>query len=412
MNIQSVIAGLNPSRDLTSRRSGNPTGWLPGLDGLRALAALSVMIAHIEQARYVFGLPSNWINYAVMRLGGQGVTLFFVLSGFLITHLLLQEQSASGAISIPRFYTRRILRIWPLYFLIMALGFVILPLFPAYKIPTFPEIDGGYYWQKFFFYLFFSPHVATAILPGVPYAGVLWSVGVEEWFYLFWPGLMISARGRLAPFLLAIVAGLILARSQVQTKWLVDLLGELRFDCMAVGALGALACASRRFNPVRVLWPLFSWPAQIYGFYYIGRCLWTGWPFGAFDELVYSLMFLWLIVNLSVNPRPIVNFDNPLQKWLGQISYGLYCYNWITIVTTILLFRAVEIEPREGMANWVFHGAAVLVTIAVAAASYYLIERPFLRIKNLKFGVGPHKNDASRDPGAELATSAMAVQND
>lgn len=394
LKFTSLMQSLNPSHDLPTSRSGPASGWLPGLDGLRALAALAVVVHHIEQARYLFGLPSVWINYAVMRLGGQGVTLFFVLSGFLITHLLLREQSETGAISIRRFYTRRVLRIWPLYFIIMALGFVVLPLIPAFAVPTFSMVDDSRYWQTFLMYLFFSPHVATAIGLGAPYASVLWSVGVEEWFYLFWPWLMIAARGRLAPFLLTIIGALILARSQVHAKWLVDLLGQLRFDCMAVGALGALACASPRFNPVRILWPLFSWPAQIFGFYYVASCLWTGWPFGIFDELVYSLMFLWLIVNLAINPRPILNFDNRLQKWLGQISYGLYCYNWITIVATIRIFQAAGVEPRAGAWNVAFHAAAVLLTVAVAAVSYYVIERPFLRIKLQKFTQRPQGESA------------------
>src|SRR5688572_30760956 len=95
--------------------------FFKGLNGLRFFAALAVIITHVELMKGVFGLPSYWQEPFFFDLGGLGVYFFFVLSGFLITYLLLVERRQIGRISIKKFYVRRILRIWPLYYFIMVL---------------------------------------------------------------------------------------------------------------------------------------------------------------------------------------------------------------------------------------------------------------------------------------------------
>ena len=101
-------------------------GKLPGLDGLRALAALAVFVDHAEQTQEWVGLD-HFDGNQMTSLGRQGVEVFFVLSGFLITRLLLRERDHSGAVSLPRFYARRTLRIWPLYSLVVFVIWIVLP---------------------------------------------------------------------------------------------------------------------------------------------------------------------------------------------------------------------------------------------------------------------------------------------
>ena len=100
--------------------------YLPGLNGVRFIAASMVMVSHIEQGKSTVGL-ANWFSeeHPLIYRGELGVTLFFVLSGFLISYLLLTEFKTTQTISIRNFYIRRVLRIWPLYFLIVFLGWVI-----------------------------------------------------------------------------------------------------------------------------------------------------------------------------------------------------------------------------------------------------------------------------------------------
>src|ERR1044071_5481753 len=93
--------------------------YFPGLNGLRFLAASAVIITHVELLKGVLGLPNHWKNPVLFNLGGLGVYFFFVLSGFLITYLLLSEKNMTGHISIKKFYFRRIFRIWPIYYLLV-----------------------------------------------------------------------------------------------------------------------------------------------------------------------------------------------------------------------------------------------------------------------------------------------------
>src|SRR5262245_23508948 len=101
--------------------------YFPNLNGLRFIAAFLVIIHHLEQFKLTFKMDNYWNVPFIEPIGRLGVVLFFVLSGFLITYLLLAEENIKGGISIKSFYVRRILRIWPLYFLIVLLGLWILP---------------------------------------------------------------------------------------------------------------------------------------------------------------------------------------------------------------------------------------------------------------------------------------------
>jgi peptidoglycan/LPS O-acetylase OafA/YrhL len=127
--------------------------FFEGLNALRFFAALLVVLHHAETLRKDNGL-SNFESFGLFRNGGNAVTFFFVLSGFLITYLLLKEDGKSGTISIKGFYLRRVLRIWPLYFLLVILGTLVMPLFVHffhidYRMPyTFGQV-----WYYFVFFL-------------------------------------------------------------------------------------------------------------------------------------------------------------------------------------------------------------------------------------------------------------------
>ena len=102
--------------------------YFPGLHGLRFFAAMLVVFSHVELIKDYHGYPNLYSTHlAVYESGRMGVTLFFVLSGFLISYLLLAEKRVAGSISVKKFYTRRILRIWPLYYLLIFLTFIVLP---------------------------------------------------------------------------------------------------------------------------------------------------------------------------------------------------------------------------------------------------------------------------------------------
>ncbi len=375
----------------------------PGLDGLRALAALGVLLHHLEQARFTYGFPNCWAYAAVTRLGSLCVSFFFVLSGFLITWLLLEERRDAGAISIKKFYLRRVLRIWPLYFLIVALGFFVLPHLRAYDFPG-DQSAGRFFWEKLLLYVSFSPHVASAVFPPEHYAGVLWSVGVEEWFYLGWPLILLALFRPLGiaavsfcviGVLLVIRVALIivvlrLGQSHAATEEffrpLLEFFTQLRFDCMAFGALGAVALYRLRDAQAPaldafLLRPLFSRQMQIVVFSFLALCLLSGKDFFLLDQQVYSVLFLFVIVNVGANRETMLRFDNGVLRHLGKISYGIYCFNWIAIVAAIGLVRWMFTSAESVPAQVSLQLLAIALTILAAQLSYWILERPFLALK-------------------------------
>src|SRR5947207_1519982 len=158
----------------------------PGLNGLRFLAALTVVLFHAGFAFRYAGIPEyDYLNRVNPQTGFLAVVFFFVLSGFLITYLLLVEEAETGDVSVRSFYVRRILRIWPLYYLIIAIAFFVLPAsLPGDFPPPHPRE------------LILYSVILTNFAGTVPCASHLWSIGVEEQFYLCWPVLLKTVRRR------------------------------------------------------------------------------------------------------------------------------------------------------------------------------------------------------------------------
>ena len=172
---------------------------------------MMVLFSHVELMKDYHGYPNFYSsNLAVYESGRVGVTLFFVLSGFLISYLLLIEKKVSGSISIKKFYTRRILRIWPLYYLLVFLTFIVLPRISLFNVPKYSALMPGSFRYTFPLYFFLLPQVALSVFDPVPFAEPLWSIGVEEQFYLLWPVIMKYARKFLRWSIFIIVGALAL----------------------------------------------------------------------------------------------------------------------------------------------------------------------------------------------------------
>ena len=170
--------------------------YLSGLNGLRAIAAMSVVIAHTSVKDVAnFGLPLH-LN---IPMAGFGVTLFFVISGFLITFLLLQEKKKHDDIDIKKFYVRRILRIWPIYYLFIFIC-----------ICVFLFIDKSHeiIQKELWFYVFFAANVPFIFQQGILILVHYWSIGVEEQFYLFRPWIVRFSKDKLLKIAVLIFSGL------------------------------------------------------------------------------------------------------------------------------------------------------------------------------------------------------------
>jgi peptidoglycan/LPS O-acetylase OafA/YrhL len=332
--------------------------YRPELDVLRFFAFFLVFLSHT-----VPGDAPYWI-VGLAAGGAFGVDLFFALSSFLITTLLLRERDAGGTVDATAFYMRRILRIWPLYFVFLL---VIAPLMSSVLADESMPLK---YTAAF---LLLAGNWAC-VLWGYPHsvAGPLWSVSMEEQFYLVWPWIVRRWAANLVVVALGLLAVSFVVRICLVTGgavhpqiWCNTL---ARMDPIACGAILAVIVKRREValsGVARAALLMFAIAglavAGRYGDFTGVRSLIT---FPAVTVVCVALILATLGLPA---PRPLV--------YLGRISYGLYVFH----LTFVMLFDVgTTHDPLERAIRIVLTLAA---TIAAAAVSYHLLERPFLRLK-------------------------------
>jgi peptidoglycan/LPS O-acetylase OafA/YrhL len=351
----------------------------PGLNALRFYAALAVVFSHIDQNVTPRPFFAELIKPFLID-SNSAVNLFFVLSGFLITYLLLREQAVHGQVSVRKFYLRRALRIWPLYYLVASIGLLLFPFVfgPGYKVAVFyPEypLMGMPIAAKLALVFCLLPNLAGINAP----MSHIWSIGVEEQFYVAWPWV---ARNKLNILkacigILILKFVLVLIIPFLYVDGAMKVFNELRFECMAVGALGAYAYCegsprlSWCYHPAAQLLALATLVVMA------GRHIAVN-PYAATGTAV---AFIVLILNVATNPRSLVKLDHPVLERLGQISYGLYLYHFP------LLFVLLQLAGHFGLSTntFVYPTALFIATLAgtwlVAEVSYRWFEKPFLDLK-------------------------------
>jgi peptidoglycan/LPS O-acetylase OafA/YrhL len=352
------------------------------------------MIHHAEQGKDAIGLSSAYTMDCplVFRAGALGVTLFFVLSGFLITYLLLTELQTTSTVRIRNFYMRRILRIWPLYYFIVLLAWVLVPRLRIFDFPMFRSPFGPEYLSRISFFLLLCPQLALPRLVTPTLAGPLWSVGVEEQFYAFWPWLVRAFKGRILLPCLAVIALCVLAGLEVkyaQRRWkdpaVADTLTYLRnviywsrFSCMAIGGIGAWLCINYRDR----IQFFFRRDVQALLLAVLGIGLVKGIAPRGFDHEAYSVVFALLIMNIALNPRSLLRLENRVCSFMGEISYGLYVYHWFVVVLVMNALQGMGGIENGFLRNVFVYAGVFGGTIAVATLSYRFLERPFLKMKD------------------------------
>jgi peptidoglycan/LPS O-acetylase OafA/YrhL len=365
----------------------------PGLDSLRFLAAFFVFLDHVPMNQGSAGLPNpHW--GALFFRGAPAVAFFFTLSGFLITYLLLEERQRNGEIAVGRFYLRRACRIWPLYFVVVAFGLTFYnAVLPRLGISYPVEYDLGI---AVILYSFFLPNVMNGLYRVGGILNPLWSIGVEEQFYLAWAPAM-----RRFHHVLPLLAGGLLAGSftifclnhqQAFGGGAVQgIVGQLRFHFMAMGAL--CAWALRRHRERFLALPVFASRAAhrlllaiLVEYYLLGLIPW-GW---FFEEAVQVILYAWLIVTVGSNPRNAVRLANPAFEFLGTISYGIYMWHMVAVYGTSALFQATDWwRGNLWLYSFAYYGVALGATVLLAYFSLRWLERPFLRLKDRRYTAEP-----------------------
>jgi peptidoglycan/LPS O-acetylase OafA/YrhL len=318
----------------------------PELDVLRFGAFLLIFLHHAlphSSAEYPMGAPLAPALAAVARSGALGVDLFFALSSYLITELLLREHRSTGSINIQAFYIRRILRIWPLYFFALLMAS---PSLPWGYLAAFALLSGNWV-------------CATAGFPASPFT-LLWSVSIEEQFYLVWPWVVRGQTRRIATcawIMLAVASTtrIFLAANGTTHPgvWCNTL---TRLDPFAAGTLLACYGKQARGHPLCIIAGAVA--LVVTG----GIGAHDGW--GSIVTYPLAAGAAVTILHGSLG----MGWNNRALAYLGKISYGLY------------VFHVAAIEFAGPI-------AALPLTIVLAALSYRYLESPFLRLKERFSGI-------------------------
>ncbi len=374
---------------------GKRSSRLPSLDGLRAVSILMVLLDHTMAAQhgaYLKALPVQ-IAVALFANGGFGVQVFFVISGFLITHLLLMEQNKTGTISLKHFYIRRVFRICPAFYTLIALVGV---------LSAVHVFDAG--WHDIF-------HAATFTwLYNFGnwnwYLAHSWSLSVEEQFYLFWPAALVvlgRRRGVWAAVVILLIMPFARLGSGMETSKMVHrlcyILSAGRFDLLMFGCLAAIGWQSRRFQEAigsplagvvcgaaagaavflsvsKHLLPVIAETRVFAG------CADSVIGLGIIAAIVYVVGVPGSVAGRILNKGPLI--------WIGTLSYSLY------------LWQQLFLTPEAGATGMsaVVQGLPLNFVLAFAAGigSFYLIERPMLRLR-VKLFAEPGAGAGAGGPG-------------
>lgn len=377
-------------------------GYRPGLDGLRGISILAVMFVH-------GGL--FWMGQG----GFLGVDIFFVLSGFLITSLLLEEWTQTGSISFKNFYMRRALRLLPPLILLIVLCVAAVTLFPPPEgtLPAAKSILVA------LFYL-------SNWMPGQVYQPLFhtWSLGIEEQFYILWPivlflFLWIRARHRsvliflvLAISVIAVHRGMLWHDLTGVDRNLVYTRLDARTDSLLVGCIVGILIS--RISVLDQKWLVTSirilaiLSAAGLGFLLLTISSTAGFLYYGGFTLI-AVMVAIVIANLFIAPWRLFTLalDFPLLRWFGRLSYGLYLWHLPIYVLydnlfPRLLFRSYTLTI---VLPFIFK---FILSVAIASLSFYLLEQPVLKLKK-RFSVVRPGRDADSAAGALMVPAREQV---
>jgi peptidoglycan/LPS O-acetylase OafA/YrhL len=367
-------------------RVGGARFYRPELDVLRFVAFMSVFTIH------ALSLSPGTIPMQplVAAVGAYGLCLFFLLSSYLITELLSREESKTGTVHVKAFYVRRILRIWPLYFGFLLFAKILGHVYPFFglensRLLSFLFLAGNWYIAKF----------GSSWTP----AEILWSISVEEQFYLVWP-LIAKFGGKRA---VGVFSAILLPVAWITLYWHhgfqpaamgLEFDGTIwcnslvQFQFFALGALFSILMKGRVpswsaltrcaiFLSGFALWFAASWlfRARNYGDRLPGSVSLAGY------SLIAAGCLALLVSMLGARPDRFPQF----LIYLGKISYGLYVFHWICLEIIYVMPNALAGRfPVTSNSIPLFalkYAIALAATVLISACSYRFFERPFLEIK-------------------------------
>jgi len=361
--------------------------FFPNLDGLRFFAFFAVFLFHSFYTPYpaVSDSAVYKLFYSLTRPGHLGVNFFFVLSGFLITYLLLSERALNGRIAIGPFYMRRILRIWPLYYVIVLLGFVVYP----WAKNHFGQHGYHETAQVGYFLVFLSNFNNLYHGCETPTLTLLWSVSVEEQFYVVWPVLVALVPNRHLGWLFGGVIALSLGfralhwnEPAVLGLHTLGLIGD-----MALGGLAAWLCfrddrltsAVARLPRWAILLAYVAGTTLIYATH--GLEVLPGYL--VIERLLLGVFFTFVLLEQNYAQHSIIKMSQlRFPTYWGTYTYGLYCLHYLALLLGIYLLSRLGLNatPLGVLVGDNLAGLSLALLISWVSFNYY--EKPFLKLKN------------------------------
>ena len=376
--------------------------YFGSLDTLRFLAFLLVFANHVTDfLRFpssvtIMGTPA----FTYLQMGDLGVAFFFVLSGFLITYLLEKERVKTGTVSLKNFYIRRVLRIWPLYFLVLGIIVVI-----SSSVHGFSIYQTSVNWKEISYHLFFVGNIFRAFQGTFnDMIAIFWSIAVEEQFYLVWPALFILFRKHIGWVLAIGVAISMAVRYHYANNFPArEFFTPSVMVYLMVGAFigihgprlkhwlsqkkRALVVGLSAFAGVVILLSIRGMFVPAYPQWFI-----------AIDGPIFAVFFAFIILSAvyggfgkhEPHEHPNIwkrfkTFIGEATEYLGRVSYGLYVYHLVAL--TIVLYTAQKLfgftDQNIGAGTFaVIATCALALVIGISALSYKFWEGPFLRLKD------------------------------
>ena len=353
--------------------------YYPALDGLRGIAIILVLCCH----------NLNFLPY--FEIGWVGVDLFFVLSGFLITDILLKAKANKNF--LPNFYLRRILRIFPLYYTVLLLFFILAPLFRDLQVQFnyyYDQQAMSFLHMQNWLYIFNIKPDDTLLM------GHFWSLSVEEQFYLLWPFVIFAVKNKRR---LCIIACVILAACIISrfASWIYFGNGYTNFyfqymtrmDGLSIGSLIAIwrinGFGYAKKKIIRLSVSIFSVHLILL---ILAKTILTGFPH--FRLLGYtSIAVIFGIVILFAaekrNDYSKLVLESRVLRYVGKISYGLYVFHWPVLALSKIYLLNILIDNGLGY-NTAYISVSILALIIAAflsVFSYHLFEKRILVLKDI-----------------------------
>lgn len=348
--------------------------YFKGLDMWRFIGSVAVIFHHTTDLLYKKGYETKAASLHQFS-GAFFLDVFFIISGFLISLILMKEYQ-QGTFSLKNFYVRRIIRIWPLYFLIVLVKLLIIPVVNHF---TWESIQ-----NNLFYACTFTVNYQLLIDDFLSAYTILWSVCVEEHLYLVLPFFLFIFKGKFKTI-----------------GWVFTIGGFIAwFYFSRVPSITGYSTA---------------YFVSLSYFYFFGlgillACLYSSgvklkMPFSKFFQVLIMLMMVPVIFNIiphnytlaqmlfiyglfgcylvwaGLQDNFILNFKAPITKYLGNISYGMYLVHIMTMTATVRYFRSTDFKFSELLFGWGVPFVVTLITIAVATLLYFLFERPILKLK-------------------------------